>query len=65
MLYNVGEKDFLLPSPPRLEGSLPVYFCHYTSHYVAWSRSYDPRPFTSTPITARPRNRFEIYRDKW
>ena len=31
--------------PPRLEGSLPVYFCRYTSHYVAWSRTYDPRPF--------------------
>ena len=30
---------------PRLEGSLPVYFCRYTSHYVAWSRTYDPRPF--------------------
>ena len=31
--------------PLRLEGSLPVYFCRYTSHYVAWSRTYDPRPF--------------------
>ena len=31
--------------PPCLEGSLPVYFCRYTSHYVAWSRTYDPRPF--------------------
>ena len=31
--------------PFRLEGSLPVYFCRYTSHYVAWSQTYDPRPF--------------------
>ena len=44
MLYNVGLKDFSIV-PPRLEASLPVYFCRYTSHYVAWSRTYDPRPF--------------------
>ena len=23
----------------------PAHFCRYTSHYVAWSRTYDPRPF--------------------
>ena len=44
MFYNVGGKDFLL-YPADLEGSLPVYFCRYTSHYVAWSRTYEPRPF--------------------
>ena len=43
LLFLVRERLSIVPS--RLEGSLPVYFCRYTSHYVAWSRTYDPRPF--------------------
>ena len=38
-------RERLFIVPPCLEGSLPVYFCRYTSHYVAWSRTYNPRLF--------------------
>ena len=38
-------REILYIVPPRLEASVPMYFCRYTSHYVAWSRTYDPRHF--------------------
>ena len=47
--------------PPGLEGSLPVYFCRYTSHNVCLESNLRPQTFPSTPLTARPRNRFQIY----
>ena len=39
----------LIDSTPILS-ILPVYyfvlyFCHRTSHYIAWNRTYNPRPF--------------------